>query len=134
MKEVFADTFYFLALLSQSDAAHQRAIRATAARRSTLATTGWVLTELATSLAKRDARAGFLATLDALASNPKAIVLGHDERLYDAGIELFRSRQDKDWSLTDCISFVVMGERGITTALTGDHHFEQAGFAALLKL
>jgi predicted nucleic acid-binding protein len=53
--------------------------------------------------------------------------------VYDAGIELYRSRPDKDWSLTDCISFVVMSERRITTALTGDHHFEQAGFTALLK-
>ncbi len=42
-------------------------------------------------------------------------------------------RPDKDWSLTDCISFVVMEEHGITDALTGDHHFEQAGFRALLK-
>ncbi len=41
--------------------------------------------------------------------------------------------RDKDWSLTDCISFVVMHERGITEALTADHHFEQAGFVALLK-
>ena len=51
----------------------------------------------------------------------------------DAGLALYANRTDKDWSLTDCISFVVMNERGITDALTGDHHFEQAGFAALLK-
>jgi uncharacterized protein len=42
------------------------------------------------------------------------------------------SRRDKEWSLTDCISFVVMKERGLTEALTADHHFEQAGFKALL--
>jgi predicted nucleic acid-binding protein len=40
---------------------------------------------------------------------------------------------DKDWPLTDCISFEVMREHGISEALTGDHHFEQAGFKALLK-
>ena len=44
-----------------------------------------------------------------------------------------RQRQDKDWSLTDCISFIVMRDRRIVEALTGDHHFEQAGFVALLK-
>jgi hypothetical protein len=49
------------------------------------------------------------------------------------GIQLYNSRLDKDWSLTDCISFVVMRERGITEALTGDHHFEQAGFTTLFK-
>ena len=51
----------------------------------------------------------------------------------DAGINLYLSRPDKDWSLTDCTSFVAMQERGLTDALTADHHFEQAGFIALLK-
>jgi uncharacterized protein len=46
---------------------------------------------------------------------------------------LYHSRPDKRWSLTDCISFTVMKEEGIAEALTGDHHFEQAGFHALLK-
>ena len=46
---------------------------------------------------------------------------------------MYRSRNDKAWSLTDCISFVVMEQEGLTEALTGDHHFEQAGFTALLK-
>lgn len=49
------------------------------------------------------------------------------------GIELYSQRPDKNWSLTDCISFQVMKSFGITEALTGDHHFEQAGFVALLK-
>lgn len=49
------------------------------------------------------------------------------------GIRLYEQRRDKQWSLTDCISFVVMKREGLTEALTGDHHFEQAGFVALLK-
>jgi len=49
------------------------------------------------------------------------------------GVTLYASRPDKQWSLTDCISFEIMRERGVTEALTGDHHFEQAGFMALLK-
>jgi predicted nucleic acid-binding protein len=48
-------------------------------------------------------------------------------------LDLYASRFDKAWSLTDCISFVVMEQQGIREALTGDHHFEQAGFVALLK-
>jgi len=48
------------------------------------------------------------------------------------GFELYSERQDKDWSLTDCISLAVMKERGLTEVLTGDHHFEQAGVKALL--
>ena len=49
------------------------------------------------------------------------------------GVALYAERPDKDWSLTDCISFVVMRKMDITEALTGDRHFEQAGFTALLK-
>ena len=56
-----------------------------------------------------------------------------DSFYFDEGVRLYVARPDKDWSLTDCISFVVMRERGITEALTGDRHFEQAGFVALLK-
>jgi hypothetical protein len=46
---------------------------------------------------------------------------------------LFTSRADKDWSLTDCLSFIVMGRRNIRQALTADNHFEQAGFHAVLS-
>jgi hypothetical protein len=49
------------------------------------------------------------------------------------GLQLFGDRPDKEWSLTDCISFVVMEKEGVREALTGDKHFEQAGFVALLK-
>jgi len=53
--------------------------------------------------------------------------------LFERGVGLFRQRPDKEWSLTDCISFVVMRDASLTEALTGDHHFEQAGFSALLR-
>jgi predicted nucleic acid-binding protein len=53
-------------------------------------------------------------------------------QLFDRGIELFSQRPDKSWSLTDCISFIVMEEHGITEALTADRNFEQAGFVPLL--
>lgn len=52
--------------------------------------------------------------------------------LLEEGISLYAARPDKDWSVTDCISFVVMRDEGMTHALTGDRHFEQAGFKALL--
>jgi len=54
------------------------------------------------------------------------------EALFRQSFDLYRQRLDKEWGLTDCISFVVMQERGITEALTADHHFRQAGFLALL--
>jgi predicted nucleic acid-binding protein len=59
------------------------------------------------------------------------IIEGSHE-LFQRGVELFASRTDKEWSLTDCTSFVVMEEQGLSEALTADRHFEQAGFIALL--
>ena len=56
-----------------------------------------------------------------------------DDDTFARGFDLYARRPDKSWSLTDCISFVVMTDRGLTEALTGDHHFEQAGFRALLR-
>jgi len=53
--------------------------------------------------------------------------------LFQRGVDLFEQRADKAWSLTDCLSFLVMRAERLTDALTGDHHFEQAGFRALLK-
>jgi predicted nucleic acid-binding protein len=54
------------------------------------------------------------------------------EQFNDA-LGFYERRADKAWSLTDCISFQVMTQRGIVDALTADHHFEQAGFHALLR-
>ena len=53
---------------------------------------------------------------------------------FDRALELYERRADKDWSLTDCLSFLVMEDRGIRDALTADHHFEQAGFRALMRM
>jgi predicted nucleic acid-binding protein len=66
-------------------------------------------------------------------SDPDLTVVPLDGDLLRRGADLYERRPDKGWSLTDCISFIVMQDRGITTALTGDHHFEQAGFQIAFK-
>jgi predicted nucleic acid-binding protein len=68
-----------------------------------------------------------------LSQNPSVHIVPIDDSLLQRAAALYESRLDKDWSLTDCISFVTMQERGIKDALTGDHHFEQAGFHALFE-
>ena len=75
----------------------------------------------------------FIQFYDALRADPDARILDADKQLFEAGLVLYRSRRDKEWSLTDCVSFVVMEQEGLTDALTGDHHFVQAGFHALLR-
>jgi len=128
----FADTFFFLALLNRQDGLyHQKALEINRVDHP-LVTTGWVLLELADHLCDTRNRRLFRQVRQALAGDPRFEVLSTDQRLLDRAIALYEQRADKDWSLTDCTSFVVMQDRGITEALTGDHHFEQAGFKRLL--
>jgi uncharacterized protein len=131
-KTVFADTFYYLALVSVRDAAHQKAVAASAST-SSVVTSAWIIQELADGLAAPPARAGFLRLLTALEADPFTAIINPSDELWRRGIQLYRARIDKAWSLTDCISFEIMREHGIADALTADRHFEQAGFSALLK-
>ena len=133
MKPVFADSFYFLALLHLDDGAHARALAVSQTRADPLLTTAWVLTEVADALAVPGVREIFPRLLAALRADPACTIVPPTQGLFDQGVDLYTQRPDKGWSLTDCISFVVMQQQGVTEALTGDHHFEQAGFAALLK-
>jgi hypothetical protein len=130
----FADTHFFLALRNPKDESHAKA-RAANRRlgRRRLVTTAWVLTEVADALASPVNGAGFVQLLHTLKIDPGAVVLPADQAWFEKGIALYEQRPDKEWTLTDCISFVVMQEQGLSEGLTGDHHFEQAGFTALLK-
>lgn len=128
----FADTFYFLALLNSKDNAHQAALQHSGGP-GNLLTTEWVLMELADAMASRARRHGFVELHDLLRSDPGVEIVSANPVLFERAVVLYSSRLDKDWSLTDCTSFLVMQDRGIMEALTGDHHFEQAGFRAILK-
>jgi predicted nucleic acid-binding protein len=70
--------------------------------------------------------------LEQLEADSDVIIIPATEDWFRRGVDLYRARADKDWPLTDCISFAVMSDRGIIDALTGDHHFRQAGFNPLL--
>jgi hypothetical protein len=95
-------------------------------------TTTWVLLELGNALRRVRDRAVFSRFMEDLAADADMTVLSADQLVFDRAVALFNERPDKEWSLTDCTSFVVMQEYGLTEALTSDHHFQQAGFTALL--
>lgn len=130
---LFLDTGFVLALLNRADQYHDRA-RAWAAylpRVAGLWTTEAVLTEIGNgcSALRRQAAVDFIRQLYRA---PAARVVTVDTDLLGRALELYEDRPDKTWGLTDCISFVVMGDNAVAEALTPDHHFEQAGFVALL--
>jgi uncharacterized protein len=135
MIPLFADAFFFVALLNKSDRAHADATVYLSPRLSQpLLTTTWVLMEVADGLAQPLHRPAVVRLLTILRANPIVEIIPPDLTLFDRGFDLYARRSDKGWSLADCISFVVMADRGLTEALTGDHHFEQAGFRAMLRI
>jgi len=132
MSTVFADSSYYFAFLNSKDELHVRARAFTEGFDGRMVTTAWVLTEVADGMADPMDRPAFIAFLEGLRTDPQVRIAPASQGLWDAGIARYAARPDKDWSLTDCISFVVMEPEGISDALTGDHHFAQAGFNALL--
>ena len=130
---VFADTAYYVAEVSPKDTLHAVARAFTMAYTGRLVTTEFVLVEVANFLIKGDGRAAYIDLMRNLRDDLQTTILPASPELFERGLKLFAARPDKEWSLTDCISFEVMTELGLTDALTSDHHFEQAGFCALLK-
>ena len=132
MTPCFADTFYFIAMLNERDPHHARVLDLNASMRRRLVTTSWVLTEVADAMARPPNRALFIRLLGLLRESDATSIIPFSEELFEAGFQLYSERKEKDWPITDCISFVVMRREGIVDALTGDLHFAQAGFNVLL--
>ncbi|MEW6609110.1 MAG: PIN domain-containing protein [bacterium] len=138
MSELFADTSGWGNLVDSTQPYH--ALAATIYRTSRqqgrkVITTNYVIAELAMLMTSplRIPRTRVIAFIAGLKNSPYVEVVHVDLRLDEQAWQLFRSHQDKEWSLADCASFVVMRQRGMGEALTTDHHFEQAGFIRLLK-
>lgn len=134
--EVFLDTAYAIALSSVQDQYHAVAVQLAAqlkAEGTRLITTRPILLEIGDALAKPRYRSAAVRLLRALEADAKVEIVPLSDELYQRALQLYSERPDKDWGLTDCISFVVMQARGVHEALTTDEHFQQAGFRVLLR-
>ena len=132
----FLDSSFLIALAQVTDEHHRRAVEwgaSTEQRRVELVTTRAVLLEVGSALAKVRLRQDAIRLINSLQTSAQVEIVPVTEEFIVRGWKLFCQRTDKDWSWTDCISFVVMKERGLMSALTSDQHFEQAGFTALLR-
>jgi predicted nucleic acid-binding protein len=130
--DTFADTVFWIALVVRADQYHARAQAWSQRVTGRIITTEAVLTETANALARPDWRPHAVALIDHLLGRADVEVVRTDPTLWARGWDLYRRRADKGWGLTDCLSFVVMADAGLTDALTADEHFRQAGFRALL--
>ncbi len=138
MPGLFVDTAGWAAIIDKSQSQHALAVtvyRLAQLQNRSLVTTNYVLTELVALLENplRVPRAIAVQYLEELKTSPLIEVIHIDPVLDTQAWQLLKTRLDKRWSLVDCASFVVMQQRGLTEALTTDHHFEQAGFVRLLK-
>jgi predicted nucleic acid-binding protein len=133
MSTVFADTFYLLGLANPDDHAHEKCQEFARHFNGHLVTTVAVLMELADALATSSQRGLTAPFIQAMENDNRVKILPLTHDLFERGLEHSSRHSDKTWSLTDCISFVVMRDEGIAEAVTGDHDFEQAGFKIFLK-
>ena len=130
---IFVDTVYWLALINPSDTWHSKAKAWATELTEPLVTTDAILTEVADALCRADRRRWAVSAIRSVKADPGITSVPGSVELFSRGFELYAGRGDKDWSLTDCISFTVMRDRRIDRALTADAHFLQAGFRALLR-
>ena len=136
MNAVFADTGYWIALITPDDELHEQAqeyARLLAGRQ--IVTTQLVLNEVLSprSGTTRLQREAAVRLVDQIRRSPSITVVPQTSELFEDALDMLRNRADKEWSITDCASFLVMERLNIWEALANDHHFVQAGFFALLR-
>jgi predicted nucleic acid-binding protein len=135
LKQVFIDTSYVYALINPNDQWHARAItcqQILAAENRLLITSEFILTEIADGLSSIAFREAASRSIRLFQARQDVEIVAASASLFSNGLNLFENRPDKNWGLTDCISFTIMKEYEIFESLTADDHFRQAGFKALL--
>ena len=136
MKRVFADADYLIALLNPREQLHEEAKAISQSLGQVcIVTSEMVLAEVMAFYADIGANLRHAASEVALriGSDPNATVIPQTSIQFREALSFYRQHEDKGWSLTDCASFLIMREVGLSEALSHDHHFEQAGFKALLR-
>ena len=135
MNELFVDTLHLVALVNPKDQWHQKSVEIeTEARNNNLVTTEDVLTEFLNFYAEHGefTRAKVSYFVREILLDVRVKVIARGETTFLEAVELYESRLDKGYSLTDCVSMNVCRTLGIKEILTHDHHFEQEGFTVLL--
>jgi len=134
--EVFLDTAYAVALSAPNDQFHDRAALLAVqleAEKPRLVTTEAVVLEIGNALSKQRYRAAAVRLIASLLADANVEIVPLSAELCVRAFQLYSERTDKEWGLTDCVSFMVMSDRRIGEALTPDEHFRQAGFRPLLQ-
>ncbi len=130
---ILLDTGYLVALHRTQDELHTRAAKWAMHLQEPLLLTEFVAVESLNAMSQPDRRQSANHMIQQMMRDPAVTYVPSSDVLLSAGLDLHLRRPDKHWSLTNCISFLIMQERKIRRALSHDQHFEQAGFEALLR-
>lgn len=131
-EQILVDTAYVLALVNERDQYHDRAQElADLFEGRNLLITDAVLLEIGNALA-RGFKKQAIEIISYFIESEEVEIFRHSSQIFDKAFALYKKYDDKEWSLVDCISFIVMRERRIKQALTFDRHFDQAGFVAIM--
>ncbi len=136
MRKIFLDTAYLQALVDTRDSLHQSSVAITDELDIFLSVTSeMVLTELLNALSGRGGylRDAALDIVDKLHQDSSVEIIPQTSQLFAEALLLYRQRQDKSYSLTDCASMLIMRQQNLSDVLTFDRHFQQEGFNALLR-
>ena len=131
----FVDASGWIALVNANDTLHHQSVRLFQQRLNDgrgFVTSSVVLLEVGNWLSPIPLRRLASALMERIEHSSRVQVVELTPELYRKGWQLYRERPDKNWGVIDCVSFTIMQERNIVEALTGDRHFQQAGFMALL--
>ena len=135
--DIFADAGYWIALITPDDEMHEKAVALhESLRNRRIVTTHLVLNELLNPRSGTTAheRQAAVRLVEQIKQNHRIVIEPQTVEQFEEAFSRFRvTTGDKEWSITDCASFLVMERLGIWQALTGDHHFTQAGFFAMLR-
>ena len=135
-RPVTIDTNGWFALLNRRDRLHRRAVATYGAllrSRGPILVTDWIIAETGNGLARTPARRTFRTAVELLLDDPRTTLIVIDAARMRQALERYHQRADKTWGLIDCSTMLVIEELGSTEVFTSDYHFEQAGFAALLR-
>ena len=134
MKQIFADTGYWIGLVNPRDQIHQKVMKITQELSSVrLLTTEMVLVELLNSFSDSPFRRAVAGMVLKLRNDRNLRIVPQTSEQFGGALRRYKQAANKSWSLTDCASFEVMEAEQIQAALTHDQHFAQAGFETLLR-
>lgn len=128
-----ADAALFIAVLNRRDRFHAWAADYYRRTPDHLMVPLPVLVEVGNYFCESAFRPQVISFLHHVQQDARVDCIALDADLMQEAMDLYAGRADKEWGLTDCISFALMHKAGIEEAVTTDHHFEQAGFHILMK-